>query len=135
MPVTSPHSDRSGIAGTFTAFRIGGVPVRFHFTFVLMVIFLIVMGLGSNLSNWMYAAFLIGLFLTLGQERLELSFHMRILVATGFLGGFTTFSTLTWQTHEFLQIRDFAAATLNIVGSVVVGMAAVYAGAAAARIA
>jgi CrcB protein len=80
-------------------------------------------------------SFLIGLFLTLGQERLELSFHMRILVATGFLGGFTTLSTLTWQTHEFLQIRDFAAATLNIVGSVVVGMAAVYAGAAAARVA
>jgi CrcB protein len=80
-------------------------------------------------------SFLVGLFLTLGQERLELSFHMRILVATGFLGGFTTLSTLTWQTHEFLQIRDFAAATLNIVGNVVVGMAAVYAGAAAARIA
>ena len=78
-------------------------------------------------------SFLIGLFLTVGQDRLDVSFHMRILVATGFLGGFTTFSALTWQTHEFLQISDFAAATLNIVGTVVVGMAAVYAGAAAAR--
>ncbi len=78
-------------------------------------------------------SFLIGLFLTLGQDRLDLSFHMRILVATGFLGGFTTFSTLTWQTHEYFQIRDFAAATLNMMGTVVVGMAAVYAGAAAAR--
>ena len=62
MPATSPHIERSGIAGTFTAFRIGGVPVRFHFTFVLMVIFLVVMGLGSNLSNWMYVAFILGLF-------------------------------------------------------------------------
>jgi len=62
VPVNSPTSDRSGIAGTFTAFRLAGVPVRFHFTFVLMVIFLVVMGLGSNLSNWMYVSFILGLF-------------------------------------------------------------------------
>ncbi|MEO8028219.1 MAG: site-2 protease family protein, partial [Bryobacteraceae bacterium] len=62
MPGTSPNSDRSGIAGTFTAFRVSGVPIRFHFTFVLMMIFLVVMGLGSNLSNWMYVAFILGLF-------------------------------------------------------------------------
>jgi CrcB protein len=52
----------------------------------------------------------------------------------GFLGGFTTFSTLTWQTYEFFAARDAAAAMLNVVGSVVVGMAAVYAGVGLARL-
>lgn len=62
MSATSTSIDRSGIAGTINAFRIGGVPVRLHFTFVLMMIYLIVMGLGGSLSSWMYASFLIGLF-------------------------------------------------------------------------
>ncbi len=75
-------------------------------------------------------SFLIGLFLTLGEGRFGWSFQVRMLIATGFLGGFTTFSTLAWQTHEFLSLRDFTAAALYLAGSVVVGMAAVYAGAA-----
>ena len=78
-------------------------------------------------------SFLIGLFLALGEGRFDWSFHVRILVATGFLGGFTTFSTLTWQTREFLDLRDFAAASAYLASSVILGMAAVYAGAAAAR--
>jgi CrcB protein len=78
---------------------------------------------------------LIGLFLGLGEGRFDWSFHTRVLVATGFLGGFTTFSTLTWQTYQFVGIRDFTAAALNVGGSVVAGMAAVYAGVGLSRLA
>ena len=73
-------------------------------------------------------SFLIGLFLGLGEQRFEWSFETRVFVATGFLGGFTTFSTLTWQTYGLLDVGDYAAAALNLIGSIVVGMAAVYVG-------
>jgi CrcB protein len=79
-------------------------------------------------------SFAIGLFLTIGEDRYVWSSAMRMLVAVGFLGGFTTFSTLTWQTQELLEIRDYSYATLNLAGSIVFGMAAVYAGSLCARI-
>jgi CrcB protein len=78
-------------------------------------------------------SFLIGLFFALGEGRFEWSYHTRVLVATGFLGGFTTFSTLVSQTRDLASMGDFAAAALNIGASMVAGLAAVYAGTALGR--
>ena len=79
-------------------------------------------------------AFLIGLFLTLSEERFLWSAQLRLLVAVGFLGAFTTFSTLTWDSMQLLDARDVAGAIANTAGSLAVGMVAVYAGAVAARV-
>jgi Zn-dependent protease len=57
--VESTHT--IGTAGTIRGFRLFGVPVRLHFTFVLLVVFLIVTCLGGQ-STANYAVFLIGLF-------------------------------------------------------------------------
>ena len=54
-----PHQPVS--SGTVQAFRILGVPVRLHFTFVLLLVFLIVTDLG-RVSSGAYALFLLGLF-------------------------------------------------------------------------
>jgi Zn-dependent protease/predicted transcriptional regulator len=54
-------SERSGTAGTVRAFRLLGVPVRFHFTFLLLLIFLIVTDLGYE-SRGNFVLFLVGLF-------------------------------------------------------------------------
>lgn len=48
-------------AGTVCAFRIGGVPVRLHFTFALMVAFLALSGLGHE-SSGTFALYLLGFF-------------------------------------------------------------------------
>src|SRR5207253_7738471 len=45
-----------------TTFSIMGVPVRLHFTFILLIIFLLVTGLGSNQSPAFYALYIIALF-------------------------------------------------------------------------
>jgi len=78
-------------------------------------------------------AFTIGLFLTLSQERFDWPSEWRLLVAAGFLGAFTTFSTLAWETWRFADVRDFGQATLNLGGTIVLGMIAVWAGAQLAR--
>lgn len=51
-----------GTAGTMRGFNLFGVPVRLHFTFILLVIFLVVTDLGSHQSSASYAVFLVGLF-------------------------------------------------------------------------
>jgi Zn-dependent protease len=50
------------IPGTVGALRLFGVPVRFHFTFILLLIFLTVKGLGDKQSSAAYAVFVIALF-------------------------------------------------------------------------
>jgi Zn-dependent protease/predicted transcriptional regulator len=47
-------------AGTVKAFRVFGVPVRLHFTFLLLVVFIAVSVLGSSHSNASYTIFLVG---------------------------------------------------------------------------
>ncbi len=49
-------------SGTVSGFRLLGVPVRLHFTFLLLLIFLVVTVFGSNQSGGNYALFLLGLF-------------------------------------------------------------------------
>jgi len=56
------HPDRGRTAGTIRGFPLFGVPVRLHFTFILLVIFLVVTDLGSKQSSSSYAVFLLGLF-------------------------------------------------------------------------
>lgn len=79
-------------------------------------------------------SFLIGLFLTLSEDRFLWPSELRVLVAIGLLGAFTTFSTLTWETLQLMEARDFVGALLNIVGSLIIGMLAVYGGVVAARL-
>jgi fluoride exporter len=55
----------------------------------------------------------------------------RHAMMTGVLGGFTTFSTFSIQTVDLLQQGQFAAATTNVVLSVLLGLAGCWAGFAA----
>ena len=78
-------------------------------------------------------SFIIGLFLTLVAERISLSQHLRLAIAVGFVGAYTTFSTFEYETARLIEERHFILALLNVVLSVVVGFIAVWGGIFAAR--
>jgi Zn-dependent protease/CBS domain-containing protein len=50
------------IGGSVGAFRIFGVPIRLHFTFVLLLVFLIFIGIGERQSGASTAIYILGLF-------------------------------------------------------------------------
>ncbi|HWQ28626.1 MAG TPA: fluoride efflux transporter CrcB [Dehalococcoidia bacterium] len=79
-------------------------------------------------------AFLLGFFLTLTEERFLVPSLYRTFVAVGFIGSFTTFSTLMWESQQLLNVGDVPGAMANLAGSVVAGIAAVYLGVAAGRL-
>jgi CrcB protein len=74
-------------------------------------------------------SFFIGLLMTLFAERVNLHPNWRILLAAGFLGGYTTFSSFEWETFRLMREGGRWLAALNVVGSVLVGYAAVWLGA------
>ena len=78
--------------------------------------------------------FVIGLFLTMAEDRFLISPDFRIFFAVGILGGFTTFSTFSFETVELLRDGALAIGLLNVAVSVVVGLTATWVGMLAGRI-
>lgn len=78
-------------------------------------------------------SFLIGLLMTLLTERLSPHPNLRLLLVTGFLGGYTTFSSFEWETLSLVADGGWWLGLVNVVGSVALGYSAVWLGAALAK--
>jgi len=64
---------------------------------------------------------LLGLFLAASTERLLIDPRLRLFLATGFLGAFTTFSTLTYESAELMLNGGRGVGLVNLAGSVILG--------------
>ncbi|MGO8756787.1 MAG: fluoride efflux transporter CrcB [Terracidiphilus sp.] len=78
------------------------------------------------------ACVIIGFTLTYFGKRADLSPAWRFLVAIGFIGAYSTFSTYEWETLSTMRSGAFLLASLYAVGSLVLGLAATWFGAALA---
>lgn len=73
-------------------------------------------------------SFILGFFLTLATERWHLGPNLRLAVAVGFIGAYTTFSTFEYETARLLEGGELVRALLYVALSVIVGFMAVRAG-------
>lgn len=77
--------------------------------------------------------FLVGLLTTVLTERLLPHPTVRIAVTVGFVGAYTTFSTFAYESLRQVQGGALGMAIGNVAGSVVLGIAAAWAGVALGR--
>jgi len=77
-----------------------------------------------NVSGSLIIGLLAGLF----EQRLLISPVLRAGLLTGVLGGYTTFSSFSYETYALLRDGEVGLALLNAMGSVVLGLAAVWVG-------
>jgi fluoride exporter len=82
---------------------------------------------GTFLAN-ILGSFLIGAILGLAIKNNTLSHNQTLLLATGFCGGFTTFSTFAYENHMFLKSGDFTSFAVYTITSFIVGFLAVFLG-------
>ncbi len=73
-------------------------------------------------------SFILSFFMVVAIGRFGLPVEYRYLVAIGFVGSYTTFSTLTFETLQLAEQGDFLYAALNVLVSVLLGLLAGYLG-------
>lgn len=78
-------------------------------------------------------SFLLGLLMTLGMRSSFLPPQLRVGLTVGFMGGFTTFSTFSYETLRLLEEGSFWQAGANIALNVVLCLLSVLAGVLVAR--
>jgi fluoride exporter len=88
--------------------------------------------LGTLLIN-ITGSFLLGLILRYGVETPTLTPEVRALLTIGFCGGYTTFSTFSYETVALVEDGQWARAALYISLSVGLSLIATFLGFAAAR--
>ena len=71
---------------------------------------------------------LIGMIFGISEKGDLLSPEWRILLTTGFCGGFTTFSTFSYESIRLLQDGEILLVSLYVGGSVVAGLLLTYLG-------
>jgi fluoride exporter len=82
----------------------------------------------ANLVINVSGSFMIGLLAELFESRLLVSPTIRIAVLTGILGGYTTFSSFSFETYALLRDGELWRGILNASASVLLGLAAVWLG-------
>jgi len=114
----------AGSAGTLSRFWVGGVFQRLA-------------GEGFPFGNFIVnitGCLLFGLVYAIVENRSGLPGDMRLYVLTGFMGAYTTFSSYMFESVALMQNGQWFAATGNIVGQTVLGVAGIVAGLALGRL-
>lgn len=88
---------------------------------------------GTLLVN-VVGSLILGGFLALAVNGVTISPTLRLLVATGFCGSLTTFSTFSYETIALINNGSYTLAAVNVVGSLLLGGLSVILGAALVRL-
>jgi CrcB protein len=78
-------------------------------------------------------SFVLGFAFTVMTEQLTTAPWLRTAITVGFVGAYTTFSTLSFETYRLVEDGALALAAANVLGSAAAGLVAVYVGVVAGR--
>jgi fluoride exporter len=88
----------------------------------------------GTLSINVLGSFVLGFFLVWTSERVLVDPRWRLLIAVGFCGGYTTFSSYAYETMAFFEQGHWTLMAANFVANNVLACGAVVAGMVLARV-
>jgi fluoride exporter len=74
-----------------------------------------------------------GVVFGISEQRFTVGPNLRAFVLIGILGGFTTFSSFTFETFQLLRDGEILLTAANAIGQVTIGLAAFWLGTVAVR--
>lgn len=81
--------------------------------------------LGTFISN-LLSCIILGITVMYFNEKMSDNSVLKLVIITGFCGGFSTFSTFSYETVELLKQGNITWALANIAISVLVGVGLIY---------
>jgi len=109
-----------------------GASARYFLSTYVARHFSTVFPFGTLLIN-ITGSLVLGFFLVYSTERVLLDARWRLLIAIGFCGSYTTFSSYAFESFALMEQSQWLLVGLNILSSNALCLAAVLAGAALAR--
>jgi fluoride exporter len=82
----------------------------------------------STLAVNIIGSFIIGLILAYALKNENFNANYKVILATGFCGGFTTFSALSNETFLMLKQNNISSALLYILLTIILGILATFIG-------
>jgi CrcB protein len=107
---------------------------RFALTYMIQSRQLSLFPVATLLIN-VSGSLLLGFIMRYATDSTLLSAEVRLLLTTGFCGGYTTFSTFSYETAKLYEDGDYRRAALYAALSVVLSLAGMFAGFSLARMA
>jgi len=101
-----------------------GAVFRFFIASVCGTIFRTTFPVGTFVINISGSLFL-GWFLAFARNRIVVPDTVRLGIAVGFVGAYTTFSTFMYESNALLESGSSIKAMGNLIGSLVIGLIAV----------
>jgi camphor resistance protein CrcB len=110
--------------GVFLAIAMGGAIgslLRFYLSKFLQKKFGVEFPVGTLMVN-LTGAFFIGFFFSYLVEKLDISVELRAFLITGLLGGFTTFSTFSYESFNLIVNGEYLKFFAYFMGTNLVGL-------------
>ena len=107
-----------GFIGSVARFLVSKLNLSWHFLSIPM----------GTLTVNVLGSFIIGILVGISVKSDLISTDLRLFLMVGFCGGFTTFSTFAFDNFMMISGNLWQFLILNIGGSILAGLLAVYAG-------
>ena len=114
----------TNLSVVFIGGGIGSV-LRFGISMLMYNYYRTVFPLATLLSN-VFSCLVFGLAIYLLGEKLNTEMPLRLLIITGFCGGFSTFSAFSFETVELMKSGNITYAVLNVLVSVSACLGIIY---------
>ena len=114
-----------GAAGSVLRYGAGRLAINYFGPTTVLATFAV------NVSG----SFALGLFYALAAERTPLPVEIRALIGIGLIGGYTTFSTFSFETISLLESGEPTRAAASALAHLILGLASAYLGMLVARLA